>query len=483
MRIKGHTIIELTDVKTGKVERYEDDNMVTNALSYFLQDAGMVWSSPLKYNEVRNDPLGTLLGGLLMFDDVLPENANNMTTPAGVKMTGNGAKNYTYDGQDGVTEFGSWNYTESGWTNDGKYRQVWDFSTSQANGTIASLCLTSRRNGYIGAGNATSGSKKSNSSYIIVDGKSANYNVDDMSTQVLNRIVGVHSANSVITFADYYSIYYDQNHASEFMGTTGKLKLLTKKIPLSKFDLRETFPYMNQPDTGKPSSQSYIPVTETEITLPVAFKNAVAGHSPWVCGKYGDYFYILASTLSGLAPNDSVQGVRIKCSDFTVVQSFTVTNTTQTAFSVYDSDVSFGNDQIAIYSNANRVVFQDLFNNPDTEELPLTASTGSGYDRVGGGYFREDSWIIDCYRIDMVSRTASKVNTAFDGRWGRFIGIDNPFFFDYSPKNGGYWGLETFDISYTADYIATINNLANPVVKSAEKTMKVTYVVSFDDGE
>lgn len=483
MRIKGHSIIELTDVKTGKVERYEDDNMVTNALSYFLQDAGMVWSSPLKYNEVRNDPLGTLLGGLLMFDDVLPENANNMTTPAGVKMTGNGAKNYTYDGQDGVTEFGSWNYTESGWTNDGKYRQVWDFSTSQANGTIASLCLTSRRNGYIGAGNSTSGSKKDNNSYIVVDGKNANYNVDDMSTQVLNRIVGVHSANSVITFADYYSIYYNQAHESEFMGTTGKLKLLTKKIPLSKFDLRETYPYMNQPDTGKPSSQSYIPVTETEITLPVAFKNAVAGHSPWVCGKYGDYFYILADTLSGLAPNDSIQGVRIKCSDFTVVQGFTVTNTTQTAFSVYDSDVSFGNDQIAIYSNGNRVVFQDLFNNPDTEEIPLTANTGSSYDRVGGGYFREDSWIIDCYRIDMVSRTASKVNTTFDGRWGRFIGIDNPFFFDYSPKNGGYWGMETFDISYTADYIATINNLATPVVKSAEKTMKVTYVVSFDDGE
>ena len=31
------------------------------------------------------------------------------------------------------------------------------------------------------------------------------------------------------------------------------------------------------------------------------------------------------------------------------------------------------------------------------------------------------------------------------------------------------------------NYLATINNLAEPVVKTAEKTMKVTYVLSFDE--
>ena len=30
--LKGKTIIELTDVKTGKKERYEDNNMVTGAI-------------------------------------------------------------------------------------------------------------------------------------------------------------------------------------------------------------------------------------------------------------------------------------------------------------------------------------------------------------------------------------------------------------------------------------------------------------------
>ena len=36
--MKGHSKIELKDVNTGKVQTFENDNMVTNALKYFLAD-------------------------------------------------------------------------------------------------------------------------------------------------------------------------------------------------------------------------------------------------------------------------------------------------------------------------------------------------------------------------------------------------------------------------------------------------------------
>ena len=39
--------------------------------------------------------------------------------------------------------------------------------------------------------------------------------------------------------------------------------------------------------------------------------------------------------------------------------------------------------------------------------------------------------------------------------------------------NGGIWK--------TTNYLATINNLDTQVVKTAEKTMKVTYILSFTD--
>ena len=37
MAIHGHTKIELTNIKTGKTKKYEDNNMMTNALDYLFQ--------------------------------------------------------------------------------------------------------------------------------------------------------------------------------------------------------------------------------------------------------------------------------------------------------------------------------------------------------------------------------------------------------------------------------------------------------------
>ena len=36
MSLKGHTVIELTDVNTGEKEIHEDDNMITNAIKQLL---------------------------------------------------------------------------------------------------------------------------------------------------------------------------------------------------------------------------------------------------------------------------------------------------------------------------------------------------------------------------------------------------------------------------------------------------------------
>ncbi|MGJ1036112.1 hypothetical protein ACR77Y_23320, partial [Escherichia coli] len=61
MKIKGHSTIELRD-KSGKVERYEDDNMVTNALQLYLNDLGEFNISPIYMTEVRENLIGSLLG-------------------------------------------------------------------------------------------------------------------------------------------------------------------------------------------------------------------------------------------------------------------------------------------------------------------------------------------------------------------------------------------------------------------------------------
>ena len=40
--MKGKTKIELTDIHTGEVENYEEENMVTNALQYFFNPLGYI---------------------------------------------------------------------------------------------------------------------------------------------------------------------------------------------------------------------------------------------------------------------------------------------------------------------------------------------------------------------------------------------------------------------------------------------------------
>ena len=155
MKIKGHTEIQLTNVKTGEVKTYHDDNMMTNGLAEFMKNHGMLCGTPFT-DAVKNDLINTLLGGILLFDTALTENANNTRLTDGVKMTANAAQGVTHTGD--PSELGSYDANESGWQNAAHtvYRHVFTWTTSQGNGRIASACLTSKPHGFIGEGNGTS---------------------------------------------------------------------------------------------------------------------------------------------------------------------------------------------------------------------------------------------------------------------------------------------------------------------------------------
>jgi hypothetical protein len=133
--IKGHTKIELFNSVTGKKEQeYEKDNLVTNAVQdviAFHAMTGQTMSSVFPIAEKA-------LGGIMLFDSKLTENINNVCFPSDAKLVG-------YAGRDTDTSDsmrGSLNALESGPTDTG-YVSVWDFGTSQANGTILSVALTS----------------------------------------------------------------------------------------------------------------------------------------------------------------------------------------------------------------------------------------------------------------------------------------------------------------------------------------------------
>ncbi len=137
--IKGHVQVDLHNHKTGLRDRIEGDNMITNAMNYVIPNligAGISASEIMPLCE-------RVLGGIMLFDGKLTEDKNNIFFPSEAHLVASAGRNTNTE----YADRGSLNYAESYETDIG-FQSVWDFSTSQANGTIGSLALTMAENQY-----------------------------------------------------------------------------------------------------------------------------------------------------------------------------------------------------------------------------------------------------------------------------------------------------------------------------------------------
>lgn len=141
--LKGKTVIELTDVKTGQIEHYEDENIVTNALQDYIS-AYLAFQGIAAANAYM--PLYNIAAsGIKLFDSTIEENANNYKMPSvgQNKVVGYASRSQKTDAD---ARRGNMNLQETVAIDNGM-QLVWDFATSEANGTISSVCLTSQRGG------------------------------------------------------------------------------------------------------------------------------------------------------------------------------------------------------------------------------------------------------------------------------------------------------------------------------------------------
>ena len=149
-KLMGTTKIELTDVKTGEKEVYENHNMVTNALKDIFKPLGLS-NKPSRYFADFTPYYQTLLGGILCFDTEIEENPDNYYPPANANLIGCAA--YGVQNNTKNTCRGGFNQTESEINLKDRYvKYVYEFATSQANGTIASVCLTHKHGGFTSYG-------------------------------------------------------------------------------------------------------------------------------------------------------------------------------------------------------------------------------------------------------------------------------------------------------------------------------------------
>ena len=164
-KVKGHTKIELTDVKTGKKQVIEKDNAFqAGVLAQYMRSMGAYNNNPYANSTWAGQPIWrNLCGGIFCFRDTIDLTDGEVEyMPAGNEMVANGA--YMVNNAGTPIELGSYNEVESSTSGNDSVTFVYDWLTSQGNGTISCVCLTTEIGGYIGYGNK-SGTRASSKSF------------------------------------------------------------------------------------------------------------------------------------------------------------------------------------------------------------------------------------------------------------------------------------------------------------------------------
>ena len=466
--IKGRTVIELTDVNSGEKEVYKDNNMVTNAINLFYKSGGM--TNPSAFNDLlKTDAVENLLGGILCLDDTITEDANIVHVPTGINMIANGSVGILNSGN--PPELGSYNESESGWQQDGSYKLTFDYTTSQGNGVIKSVCMTSKYEGLKGIGNASNTSRSASAPQT-----QATYNA-------INRM-GFGKRGG----AEFVGVYNNKVHTiSAYDNTNHKVTMSEYAIPITSLDSRDKA-------EARLVATREISLPSSLNTLNFEFSGSITSSTG---NKYravdmvvdGQYAYLLYAYLGQedigyttyysyfLSDNYPVYLVKYDMVNhvFTVEETLTA------------SVVGFSNENKqhgfqTITLSKNYIQWEEhvinIANTSDVNDI-------SGFDnyKFNKTFLKVDDDHIQCDKmlVDLASATAKPVNSGIT--YNRIGDINGSLHYGLSYDYLSPIGADAICVYAwrNPSYIATINNLENAVEKTGDKTMKVTYILTFTD--
>jgi hypothetical protein len=433
--MKGKTIIELKDVRSGKVQRVEHGNTFQSAvLSSLFKPYGQM-DLNLDLNPSQQ-AWKALVGGLMVFDDTIE--VGSMYVPDGVNMVGNGAHEIVNTGV--PNELGSWNTSES-YVSDSEIVMTYDFTTSQANGTINSVALTSKSGGLIGMGNA---SQERRSDAVAP--------LDFTKTPIV-------SPRLDIFFSNIQTNTFDGEYIYKVIVSTDKVSVSRVWANSSGIDLIR--------DRGNEFGE-----TTYDISLP----NSVVSLSRI------SKIVALDENRVGMLYNDTANSVylavviNIKTRNIDTYQipilsgviNYSIVGGTLNNCYVYEVYDSSGERRVGIYNTSNSSWEKDV-------ELYISYDIRNIY-MIGGRfhYFVKTgqyttSWFEENNGVLVITNSHSGIDTL--GNFSMYLPTLN-----FMVGFGGNYQQMAF--SKYPCYLATINNLEEPVVKDNTKTMKITYVLT-----
>jgi len=435
MRIKGHTEIQLTDVRTGKVKTFHDDNMMTNGLAEFMKNHGMLCGTPFTA-EVQNDLINTLLGGILLFDTALTESASNTRLTDGVKMTANACHGLTHTGD--PTELGSYDSNESGWQNEAHtvYRHVFTWTTSQGNGRIASACLTSKPHGFVGEGNSTSRTRTIDNNLNLFTYSSGEQLNND---------------KAVIMVSDN-EVYYMSVDTTDDTLTISKVHVADNEC-----DLRDTKNISNAIEeevlvVQNPTSTPFTSMMN-HVSCRVLSNSVVVSWAEYPLSRY--MVLTFPKTFASLTSYVEV-----------------TPQTTSLTFEDLSSFLNADATKLIVGGNTNKLYTVDLSNLANVTEIGNEGATiGQNLVYSSGKRHYMATAVYD--------ETLNKIYPINSDANNHYYKCQDVYKDDNSVSCFAENGRSSVILGRRNDYLATINNLSSVVTKDSTQTMKVIYTLTF----
>ncbi len=495
MALKGETIIELTDVTTGEVEVHRDTNMVTNALQEIIKPVGYIKDGAylMGFNG-QSSPLNPFywnaLGGILLFNKPLPESKDTLFPPDGTSLVACGSRSMTNVSTTNKCR-GNYNSSESVFTSsERKMKFVYDFPTDKGNGQISSVALTSYIGGLTGWGHPTTG------------------NVTSANIEDISNCIKTGSGNN------FYSL---RRYTTNISDKVDRLFLLDSENDLS-YDIRiesATEVIITRRRTNVNSFSIFLnsytahPVIDTTtLTLSTGFSSINAGFYMNYDNVTKSLYVLLSNNTIPSNSNFSILKIEIPSLSYIII---TLRNSTDKSLDV--SSVSFCGEYMYIFSsnyavngsnymnmykfdivtNAVEVIYEKhqymslYFYAQIGDRMFYASNSWIRYNYTGTSY-KDSSYYSIMYVLenDKLLRTelpACGISNYYGFQYPRLIPVlNNPLFFlqvNLGSGSSSEYVIKQYII--VSNYLATINNLATPVIKTADRTMKVTYTIQETD--
>lgn len=485
--IKGRTTIQLFDKETNElVHESVDENIVTDAVANIVSLSGKDFVkghrggayNPSFYHLSHITPVATqLFGGILLFANNIDESQDTIFPPVGSIPVGNAGSPYA-----GANPYrGSYNQAESGVISSGTqpigYRHVWDFNTDRANGTINCICLTSVLGGNTGwksrklfhAGNDAAfdtdsgidvplaGTTSLPSKPFATPTTTRNSSVIDkcLKSEITCRLLYVDEAEGYIYFALPGSttnpgvIIRVKHAASLSVGLLDSVNPYEGGTHETYLTMGKTsFKYLNFIEFDKASGNvRYIETTSTS-----AFVDEI--YHP-TAGLVSSKTISIAGSGSTLATSPSVPPFFYKGFYYVQTNDSKLLKVTDTGSIEQTFDIAglTGGQYIAVFSEVlDRVILRTTLHSYSYPGVAVL------FDGVTLETFRTGE--------NETNALACFANCSNPVGPGMYLSIS----YIYSAPQA-----ERLMYQFFSNYLATINNLATPVIKTSSTTMKITY--------